>query len=235
MCRMLESQMNYETKAYLLARIENLEKHGLCYQQHGETIASSKAVDLITLVNALERYAACYKIWEQATPIDRTVAWHDLHIAWLQIGKAQRQVPAHVAHEYCNKGRLFDPVLEFNEAKLPRSFQFYEDGRLNACFPLSSGEGLGFYFSMIRAIMLMATPAKLKSGVHLWTGCYQQNPMRWQSGIWMRSGIEIVCSHGKIWSQRRPPMLLRCVLRCRLRVQTLIQADPMPLLELRGE
>ncbi|MBS0349593.1 MAG: protein kinase [Proteobacteria bacterium] len=40
---------------------------------------------------------------------------------WVKgVGKAQKQLPAHVANEYCYEGREFDPCPTFTEEKLPR-------------------------------------------------------------------------------------------------------------------
>jgi hypothetical protein len=103
---MLERYMDEETKALILARINVIEAEGLSYQQNGEK-HRSKHFDLTPLKEAYQAY------------IDGYAA------AWMAIGMAQHDVPAHVAQEYCNTFRAFDPRPEFNDAFFPRSLTFY--------------------------------------------------------------------------------------------------------------
>lgn len=83
--------------------------------------------------------------------------------SYLKIGKAQRDVPAHLAHEYCRKDRSFDQSTSFNEESLLRDLSFqnnFTDDRV--WFPLSSSSGLGFDFALMHSLgypyrgMLMA-------------------------------------------------------------------------------
>ena len=78
--------------------------------------------------------------------------YHQRDEAWLNVGKAQRDVPAHIAHEYCRGDRSFDPRPEFNEDTLPRVLTFYNSvTAVKSWFPLtSSSSGLGFDFGLLR-------------------------------------------------------------------------------------
>ena len=148
MCRMLERYMDDETKAQMLTRIDAIEANGLIYQQNSQEYHSSH-FDFTPLKEAYQRYLAGYDAWLAAN------GWGAMKAAWLDVGKAQRNVPAHVAQEYCRPDRPFHPRPEFNEATLPRVFTFYDwttGGRNDSWFPLTaSNSGLGFDFSLIRA------------------------------------------------------------------------------------
>ena len=79
----------------------------------------------------------------------------------MKVGKAQRDVPAHVAHEYCRHDRSFDldayrdaGESRFKEKTLPRvlTFDNYVTN-VNSWFPLtSSSSGLGFDFGLNRGV-----------------------------------------------------------------------------------
>lgn len=94
MLRMLESQMDEETMDFLSQRVAQLEENGLTYQQHGNTLTGSKHFDLSILINALDRYVTSFDQWYKDNN------WHEINAAWMAVGRAQRDVPAHVAHEY---------------------------------------------------------------------------------------------------------------------------------------
>lgn len=99
--------------------------------------------DFHSLVTALDTYVTNYDKW----------SYHEQDMAWMSVGKAQRDVPAHYAHEYCRPDRSFDPLPEFNEETLPRSLTFNNYvTATSSWFPLaSSSAGLGFDFAVIRA------------------------------------------------------------------------------------
>ncbi|KGP62300.1 hypothetical protein EP47_12670 [Legionella norrlandica] len=152
MCRMLERYMDEETKSQMLAHIDEMEhvdaagkKIGLEYQQHGETHHSAH-FELTPLIEALQYYINNHSNW-----LD-TYDYDVIDNAWLAIGKAQRDVPAHVAQEYCRPGS-FDPGSAFNEETLIRILTFYNSKthREESWFPLESSDyGLGFQFILIR-------------------------------------------------------------------------------------
>jgi hypothetical protein len=149
MCRMLEKHMSAQTKAKMHERCEAIEKNGLTYTQHGVEVKGAMHFDFMPLKQALQNYIDGYDNWFD------TDNWTALKAAWLQVGIAQRDVPAHVANEYCRKDRLFDPLFQFNEDKLPRELTFYNytTRKDEQWFPMvvSDSSGLGVDFALIRA------------------------------------------------------------------------------------
>ncbi|AMQ26616.1 TPA: hypothetical protein JBF46_00675 [Legionella pneumophila] len=158
MCRMLEAHMDEETKAYMLARIDAMEATGLNFQQNGAEHSSAR-FDFTPLKEAYQRYLDGYDGWRAAQN------WAAIDAAGWDVGKAQRNVPAHVAHEYCRPGRSFYPCPPFNEPTLPRVLTFYNlaTDRDDSWFPLtSSNSGLGFAFALIRAAGEAAAGVRLR-------------------------------------------------------------------------
>ena len=146
MRRMLERYMDEETKAQMLARIDTIEAEGLSYQHNGVEHQSAH-FDLTMLRAALQAYLDGYDTWTA------TSNWAAMGTAWMEIGKAQRDVPAHVAHEYCRLDRSFQPCPPFDEPTLPRvlTCSIWTASRANSWFPLSSSNsGLGFDFVLTR-------------------------------------------------------------------------------------
>ena len=155
MCRMLERHMDDETKAIIAARIDEMERIdaatgqpvGLVYSQAGQEHHSAH-FDFTPLKEAYQRYLDGFDAWYAARN------WAAMDAALWDVGKVQRNVPAHVAQEYCRPDRSFDPRPEFNEATLPRVLTFYNwtTGRDDSWFPLAApNSGLGFDFALIRA------------------------------------------------------------------------------------
>jgi hypothetical protein len=147
MCRMLERYMDDATKAEMLARVTEIEHTGLSYIQHGVAYCTHH-FDLTPLIQALQFYVDNYEAWYAASN------WAAMEAAWMNVGLAQRDVPAHVAQEYCRPDRAFYPCPPFNEPALPRILTFYNwiTSRAESWFPLtSSNSGLGFDFALIRA------------------------------------------------------------------------------------
>ena len=224
MRRMLESHMDDETKTLMLEKIDEIERSGLAYCQHGvdyknphydisfvlkdlnaeefrqlramvgqnnskirqatadncqtipftateyetlkkelekhkpwriasffctspATAISNKLVfDFHSLITALEIYVSDYVI------NNHLWTYHERKRARLEIGKAQRDVPAHIAHEYCRAGRSFYPCPKFNEKLLLRILTIDNNVmNVKSWFPLSSSSsGLGFDFSLFR-------------------------------------------------------------------------------------
>lgn len=145
MLRMLERYMDEETKAQMLVRIDEIEKTGLCYQQNGNEYRNAH-FDFTPLKQALRN---CVNIRDNLStarnlPVLRAYA--------MVVGKAQRDVPAHVAQEYCRKDRSFEPLPEFNETILPRDLTFSNSlikARYDYWYPLApSNSGLGFDFAI---------------------------------------------------------------------------------------
>jgi hypothetical protein len=143
---------NYQTIPFTATEYEALkkalEKHkpwriaSFFYTSPATAISNKLQFDFHSLITALETYVSNYDRWGH----------HELEMAWLAVGKAQRDVPAHIAHEYCRDDRSFDPRPEFNEDALPRilTFDNYVTN-VKSWFPLdSSSSGLGFDFSLFR-------------------------------------------------------------------------------------
>lgn len=146
MCSMLTSYMDDETKAFLSASVEVIEDRGLEYWQHGKAYCSPH-VDLTPLKTALQVYVDGYQNWTAKGH------WDAIENAWMLVGRAQRDVPAHVAQEYCRNDRSFDPCPSFHEPTLPRHLNFYNwiTNRSDAWFPLKDSKfGPGFNFAFIR-------------------------------------------------------------------------------------
>ncbi|MDP1604208.1 MAG: hypothetical protein Q8M03_13190 [Legionella sp.] len=145
MCRMLEQYMDDETKREMLILCETMDTDGLAYTQHGEDTKSAH-FDFMPLKIALQEYVNGYPIWTAENN------WDAMSAAWMNVGKAQRDVPAHVAHEYCRGDRSFSPLPEFNEPTLPRVLTFcnWDSGRDESWFPLtvSVSSGLGVDFAI---------------------------------------------------------------------------------------
>ena len=147
MCRMLERNMDEDTKALMLKRCEAIEKDGLKYTQNGKKCCTSH-FDLTPLKTALKDYVDGYDNWYN------TDNWDKMKAAWMKVGLAQRDVPAHVIHEYCRSDRSFDPTPKFNEDKLPRGSLFYNylTGKEQSLFPLliTGTSGIGLDFGLVR-------------------------------------------------------------------------------------
>ena len=155
MCRMLERHMDDETKAYMLARIDEIERRnadtgqpmGLGYSQGGLEHRSAH-FDLTPLKNALQQYVDSYDNWKRENNLDA------MRAARREVGILQRDLPVHVVNEYCHPDRSFFPRPEFNEEALPRSLIFYNynTNSEQALFPLvvSDTAGLGIDFALIR-------------------------------------------------------------------------------------
>lgn len=122
MCRMLEQYMDDRTKNDLLQRVQRIEEpvgeglfqapKGLAYTQGGKKCHSAH-FDLTPLKKALktyvEAYNACLDAWDK-TPSDLEFIGKDLHLLWLKVGLLQRDVPAHIAQEYCHPHRSFHTI-----------------------------------------------------------------------------------------------------------------------------
>ena len=145
MCRMLEAHMDKATKANMLKRIDAMERDGLTYEQDG-VVEHSKHFDFTPLITALTRYVQGFDNWYA------TNNFAALRAAWMEVGIAQRDMPVHVANEYCRPDRSFNPRPEFNEGALPRSLKFYnfETGGEQSLFPLviADSSGLGIDFAL---------------------------------------------------------------------------------------
>ncbi len=153
MCRMLERNMDEATKALMLKRCEAIEKDGLMYTQNDKEYCTSH-FDLTPLKTALKNYVDGYDNWYIND------IWDAMEAAWMKVGLAQRDVPAHVIHEYCRLDRSFHPTPTFNEDKLPRGATFYnyKTGKIESLFPLviTSYSGADVDFALARDVATVA-------------------------------------------------------------------------------
>ncbi|MDR3491671.1 MAG: hypothetical protein P4M12_06460, partial [Gammaproteobacteria bacterium] len=150
MCRMLEKHMDADTKAVMLAKCEKMELEGLTYTQDSQEF-NSPHFDFTQLKEALKTYVDGCDGWYAARN------WAAIDAAWLKVGLAQRDVPAHVVHEYCRPDRSFDPRPQFDEPSLPRISTFINFLTYNqeAWFPLAAADKsrLGFDFAIYRGFV----------------------------------------------------------------------------------
>jgi hypothetical protein len=151
MCRMLERHMDEETKAKMLARININDRKGLAYQQNGEKRCSTH-FDFKPLIWAYREHLEadrCYEIFfPNALRSDR----EKRDAAWLYIGKLQRDLPAHVAQEYCRRDGVFWPLSSFEEPTLDRNLTYKDNCAEYTWFPChDAGYGLGFTFAIAGA------------------------------------------------------------------------------------
>ena len=105
-----------------------------------QVISNKLQFDFKSLITALDTYVTNYDRW----------TYHERNAAWLDVGKAQREVPVHIANEYCRADRSFDPCPEFNEGALYRTLTFYNYlTNVKSWYPLaSSSSGPGFDFAV---------------------------------------------------------------------------------------
>ena len=143
---------NYQTLPFTATEYEQLKKAldhhkqyrltSFFYTSPANAIANKLKFDFKSLITALNTYVTNYDSW----------GYHQQLAAWLEVGKAQRDVPVHIANEYCSPDRSFDPCPEFNEPALPRTRSFYNyvSNSLDSWFPLtSSSSGAGFDFGLL--------------------------------------------------------------------------------------
>lgn len=146
MCKMLETHMDQDTKNIILERIASHPEGLLYYQNNKEN--HSVHFDLTPLKTALQQYSDGVKFWMSSK---NAVA---MKAAWMKVGMAQRDIPAHIAQAYCNpNGFLVTPLL--SEALLPRELKFYnfnikkDDFWFNFSTP---NKGLGFDLALTRGV-----------------------------------------------------------------------------------
>jgi hypothetical protein len=141
----------YEALKKILEQHKTKDNASIFDTSPAKAISENLRFDFHSLITALDTYVTNYDQWD----------YHQQLEAWMKVGKAQRDVPAHVAHEYCRPDRSFKPLFNplplplpsFNEENLPRvlTFDNYTGTADKSWFPLSSSSsGLGFDFTLIR-------------------------------------------------------------------------------------
>jgi len=127
----------------LIEQYKMLEEKGLTYTLD-DTSHCDHCYDFTPLIDALKLYSERYDDWVAAGD------WPEVEEHWCEeVGSLQREVPAHVAQEYCNPTRATDSHqrILFDQEQLHRSFHLY-NYRANeemVWFPLKSDDmkGLG--------------------------------------------------------------------------------------------
>ena len=179
MQRMLENyiRQDEETRKFILGRVKAIEElvnppaaegffapqrpRGLRYttqDKEGKTIEHCEAhFDLTPLKKALQHYVDEYK-----KPNKSDEDWAVLDNIWVkEVGMAQRDVPAHIAQEYCHPERSFHGITKnkdllnaANPNNLKRQLKFYNFDTNNDDFWFTPGSyavdsGLGFSFAIL--------------------------------------------------------------------------------------
>lgn len=116
MCHMIINSllklMGEEARPILLQQYEALKRQGIKYEVKGMMYNNQHFFDFSQIKNALQNYLDHYETWD----------WPEREAYWCQqIGTVQRDLPAHVAQEYCNKKRS----PNFNAVKFERTLSFY--------------------------------------------------------------------------------------------------------------
>lgn len=102
--------------AGLLTQYEEVITNGLHYTDAKQEITHEFHFNFQPLINALSVYVEQFSNWD----------WTQRDRHWCtKVGVAQRNIPAHVAQEYCYPGRPFYPTPSFKEATLPRTIVFH--------------------------------------------------------------------------------------------------------------
>ncbi|QRN02838.1 hypothetical protein GH742_02535 [Legionella sp. MW5194] len=138
---MLEKYMDADTAAEMLKRCEDMEKNGVSYTQNGVKVKDSTGFNFTPLKTAMKEYMDIRRLKEDT---------EEQHQAWLKVGKAQYDVPVHVANEYCRDDLTFQ-LSTFVHQVLPRKLSLYKygTGKSNPCFYSSD---LGTKVAYLRAM-----------------------------------------------------------------------------------
>jgi hypothetical protein len=96
---------------------ERFKINGITYTLDGKEIKEHH-FNFEQLILALDTYHKQFHQWSES---ERDKYWCTV------IGKAQYELPAHVAQEYCFPGRSFEPRPAFHETQLPRCLMFYNN------------------------------------------------------------------------------------------------------------
>jgi len=150
---------NYQNLPFTATEYEQLKKAldhhkqykltSFFYTSSANAIANKLNFDFKSLITAMNTYVTNFDRWD----------WHQRESAWFDVGKTQREVPVHIANEYCRPDRSFEPCPEFNEPRLPRSRSFYNymTDSDDSWFPLpSAASGLGVDLALYRTMALRA-------------------------------------------------------------------------------
>ena len=113
MCRMMLDAIPHglagvALRADLIRQYEELEALGVSYEQEGVT-HTSQHFDFSPLIDALQYYHDLRRVGDLVNRDEKEHLWSRV------LGKAQHDVPAHVAQEDCHPNRSFSPTPAFND------------------------------------------------------------------------------------------------------------------------
>ena len=161
MCRMLAMHMDEDTKPQMLELINANEATGLVFQQNGD-VQRSAHFELNRLESMLRNFVSGYERWT------RTKDWNALRDAWMRVGMAQRDLPAHIAQEFCRRDHSSSEKPQVTDTECPKSLRFINWTSNNneaSLFPLeSSHSGLGFDFALVRGDTVPRAPSFKSNG-----------------------------------------------------------------------
>jgi hypothetical protein len=100
----------------MVRQYEELRDQGVAYELNGELHQGEQHFSLQPLIRALETYFTEYNNW---TDEQRQEHWRTV------VGLAQRLLPAHIRHHYCDPDELFCDKPNFKKPKLKRSLEIY--------------------------------------------------------------------------------------------------------------
>ena len=172
MCEMLVKYLTSpEIRGENLTRIHEICYRGLRYTQHGKEVCESH-FDFKPLISALQSYVENFKdryFREMEKPPEER-NWDELKAAWMNVGKEQRNLPAHVIHLYVDPSRPLDASIPYStpvRRTLEYAFSTWRDilhtspiepwaysalpDKSDVCyafFPLKDGVGPGFDFAL---------------------------------------------------------------------------------------
>jgi len=138
---MWDMLLRYMPHDKALLQLEEFESsHGVEYRKSTSQIIREKHFDFKILLKALKEFASMINV----NPIEkRKTHWCTV------VGNAQRNVPAHVANEYCQPGReqSYPMPNQYKEKSLERVLGFYHFNTKSQCFWFDKGLGVDFALS----------------------------------------------------------------------------------------
>lgn len=135
---MWEMILKYLPLKVAAKQLQELSEHGVTYvsSPNGKVI-TEKHFNFTPLITALQEYIDTFD--------DESVSrWSII------VGSVQKNVPAHVAHEYCRDDRSFNPEPSFKDKSLPRTLEFYNTNKHDFSTWFSD-PGLGISFAIARS------------------------------------------------------------------------------------
>lgn len=169
---MLEKYMSNETKQELLKRVQYIEEYievGLYKGQRGllfiqkEREYRSAHFDLTPLKRALNKYIEAFN----NSPKRNEADWQKLERIWKHVGLAQREVPAHIAHEYCNTKCSFADLVKkqdlldaSNPNNLNRTLSIRESYSSRVYYWFAPGDSVAYCRGSANKVTIVGAPRR---------------------------------------------------------------------------